>query len=461
MCVAAQIWTSRTESPPLEKTDDGQHLGVIAGARVMVVGGGSARDHALVRALRSSPRVSFVLFVPGNSAVEHLEGVDSAPVATQDTPGLVELAQLEEIDLTVVGPNTPLIMGIVDAFVEAGLTIFGPDRAAARLEGSKVFSKNFMIRSSIPTARFAVFHDTERAKYFCRRTSWARVIKTDGLAYERGVAVCDDVAACELAIDRIMLDEVLDADQPARVVIEERLVGPEVTVAILADGVNTMILDTSRNYPRQLDGDTGPRTRGMGAVSPAASIDDALYEEIRTSIVEPTVAAIADMDRPLSGALFIDIIVERGRPYVLDYNVRFGDPATQVLVSRLQSDLFDLLFACATGRLAEHRAEIQLDPRPAVSIVVATAGYPTVRREVEAVHIDPELETDDRRLDVGGMRWTPDGLVTTGSRVATVTAVGDTVEEATRRAYEGAAMVHFEGAHFRGDIGTGRKPSKS
>lgn len=421
----------------------------------MVVGGGSARDHALVRALRRSPHVSRVLFVPGNSAVEHLEGVESAPVATQDLPGLVEIATMEEVDLTVAGPNTPIVMGLVDRFREEGLAIFGPNEAAARLEGSKVFAKNFMLRRDIPTARFAVFHDTERATHFCRARSWARVVKTDGLAYEKGVEVCHSVAQCEDAIQRIMVDEVLDADQQARVVIEERIEGPEVTLCVLSDGQDVLVLDANLNYPRALDGDQGMRTRGMGAVSPAPPVDADLLRRMEETIVLPAVHGLTDFGPPLVGALFIDVILSRGEPLVLDFNVRFGDPATQVLLARLKSDLFELLEACVQGRLGDYRAGLKLDPRPAVSVVVATDGYPAVRRRDDVVTLEDGLETDDRVLTVGGMRWSKGDLLTTGARVATVTALGDTLEEATAAAYDGIRRVRFDGAHYRRDIGSG------
>ncbi len=424
--------------------------------RVMVIGGGSARDHALVRALQRSPLVSRVLFVPGNSAVEHLEGVESAPVATQDIPGLVELAEMEEVDLTVVGPNTPIIMGIVDRFREAGLPIFGPNAAAARLEGSKVFAKNFMLRHDIPSARFAMFHDTERATYFCRTKRWARVIKTDGLAYEKGVEVCHSFEQCKDAIERIMVDEVLDADQPAKVVIEERLEGPEITLCVLSDGHDVLTLDANLNYPRALDGGEGMRTRGMGAVSPAPGIDAELLADMEARIVKPAVLGLEEIGPPLIGALFIDVIVQRGHPYVLDFNVRFGDPATQVFLARLKSDLFELMEACVQRRLGEYRLEaLEIDPRPAVSVVVATDGYPARRRRDDLVTLDAGIEHADRVLHVGGMRHYKGELLTTGARVATVTAVGDTLEAATASAYEGIAGVRFDGAHYRTDIGTG------
>jgi phosphoribosylamine--glycine ligase len=428
-----------------------------APSSVMVIGGGSAREHALVRALRRSPGVSRVLYVPGNSAVEHMEGVESAPVASQDIPGLVELAEMEEIGLTVVGPNTPLIMGIVDRFREVGLPIFGPHQTAARLEGSKVFSKNFMMRCDIPTARFAVFEDTERAAYFCRRTPWARVIKTDKLAYEKGVEVCHSVAQCEEAIQRIMVDEVLDADQQARVVIEERLVGPEITLCVLSDGKDVLILDACTNYPRLGDGDTGPRTRGMGAVCPAPMVDDDLLSEMGSEIVLPAIRGLSDWGEPLIGALFVDLILENGKPYVLDFNVRFGDPATQVLVARLQSDLYNLLTACVGGTLGEFKQEMEMDPRTAVSVVLAAQGYPFQRRRDDPVTVSEDVAQDDWRfLDLGGMRHSKGELLSTGGRVATVTALGDDLETATRRAYAGVEGIRFDGVHFRSDIGSGR-----
>ena len=428
----------------------------------MVVGGGSARDHALVRALRASPRVHKVIFVPGNSAVEQLEGVESAPVATQDIPGLVEQAIMEEIDLTVIGPNTPIIMGAVDAFRDEGLRVFGPTAGAARLEGSKVFAKNFMMRHQIPTARFAMFHSTDRAKHFVRRSAWGRVVKTDGLAYERGVAVCGTASEAETAIQRIMVDEVLDPDSEARVVIEERLTGPEVTLCVLSDGRDVVVMDANLNYPRVGDGGTGMRTRGMGAVSPAPGVTPDLLARMRDEIALPAVEALTDYGPPLVGALFVDVIIDGGTPYVLDFNVRFGDPATQVLLARLESDLYQLLSACVDGQLSGFQERLLVDPRTSVSVVVATPGYPSVRRHTTPVTLlDGIARPGERFLDVGAMRHVPDGFVTTGGRVATVTALGADLDAATRSAYEGIEMVEFEGAHFRRDIGAGYSTTNS
>jgi len=422
---------------------------------VMLIGGGAAREHALARAFQNSPNVSRVLCVPGNSAVEHISGVETIPVASQDMYGLVELAMMEEVDLTVVGPNTPLIMGIVDKFRAEGLPIFGPTKAAARLEGSKAFAKNFMLRNDIPTARFAVFEDTERANYFCKRTSWGRVIKTDGLAYEKGVEVCHSAEQCEHAIQRIMVDEVLEADRQARVVVEERLEGPEITLCVLSDGTDVLVLDANSNYPRALNDDQGMRTRGMGAISPAPDMNLDLLTEMRTTIVEPTIRGIAEFREPLVGALFIDVIIQRGQPYVLDYNVRFGDPATQVFLARLQSGLFELLEACVTSRLKEHQHKMKVDSRTAVSVVTATAGYPSHRRRGDPVEIDLSVFDDSLILDVGALKWSQEQYWTTGGRVATVTGLGKSVEEATRRAYTGIEKIQFDGRHYRTDIGTG------
>ena len=423
--------------------------------RVMLVGGGASRDHALATTLANSPEVSHVLFVPGNSAAEYraaLSGlpISSAAVASQDIPGLVELAEMEEIDLTLFGPNTPLIMGAVDHFSAAGLRVAGPTRAAARLEGSKVYAKNFMLRHGIPSARFAVFTDTTRAAAFCRSRSWARVIKTDGLAYERGVAVTRDLPDALAAIERIMVDEVLEPGGDARVVIEERLEGPEITLCILSDGRDIKMLDANMNYPRLYNGNAGPRTRGMGAVSPAPSVTEQLQKRLLTEIAEPLVEGIAAQGRPLVGAIFVDIIIQRGEPHVLDINVRFGDPATQVLLMRLQSDLFSLLQACVDGNLGQMR--IENDERPAVSVVVAAEGYPFKRSRGATVTLPEAIENETRRLDLGGIRWHDNQYVTTGGRVATITAIAETIDAARQSAYLGAEQVQFDGANMRTDI---------
>jgi phosphoribosylamine--glycine ligase len=425
--------------------------------RVMLVGGGAGRDHALATALAQSPEVSKVLFVPGNSAAEYRANkaglpISSAAVASQDIPGLIELAEMEEIDLTVFGPNTPLVMGAVDQFTNAGLCVAGPTRAAARLEGSKVFAKNFMLRNGIPSARFAVFTDTSRAAAFCRSRSWARVIKTDGLAYERGVAVTTSLEDALEAVQRVMVDEVLDPNGDARVVIEERLEGPEITLCILSDGKDVKVLDANLNYPRLGDGNSGPRTRGMGAVSPAPFLSKQLRAQLIERIAEPLVEGIAAQGKPLVGAIFVDIIVQRGEPYVLDINVRFGDPATQVLLKRLKTDLFSLLAACVDGTLGQ--IHVNMDPRPAVSVIVAAEGYPFRRSRGAIVKIPDVVENSDRRIDMGGIRWRNEQYETTGGRVATITAIGSSTDEARVRAYEGVHSLAFKGIAFRSDIGT-------
>ena len=428
----------------------------MSAARVMVIGGG-ARSHALGEALRKCPSVSEVIFAPGTSGLERL-GYRTAPAASQDFSGLIEQAQLEEIDLTVVGRNTPLVDGIVDAFEQAGLAIFGPNAEAAKLEGSKVFARLLMNRLAIETPRFAVCDTVERAAHLAKTTPWARVFKADGIAYGKGVRVTHSADECDDALHDVMHDNIYGLESK-RIVVEERLDGTEVTVFSLTDGERVEVLGHVLNYPRLQDGDGGPPTRGMGQLAPAPIIDEALLSHIEQDVWRPTVAAMAERGTPLRGALFVDLMLVRGRALVIDYNVRFGDPATQILLTRIRGDLYPALLACVQGRgLQEAVAQLQFDDRPRASVVVAAQGYPERFVRGAAITLDPsKFEAEDLWLFEDGVRWLPDQdrIETTGGRTFTVVAAADSYEQAARRAYEAVQWIHFDGMHYRRDIGAG------
>lgn len=427
------------------------------GARVLIVGGG-ARNHALGEALRASPSVAKVVFAPGTSGLERL-GYETAPVASQDFPGLVELAQMEEYDLTVVGPNTPLVTGLVDAFDAEGLPIFGPNRDAAMLEGSKVFARLLMNRLAIRTPKFAVCNNADRALHLARTQRWARVFKADGIAYGKGVRVTRQLSEVERALQDV-LEENIYGLESEQIVVEERIDGEEVTVFCLTDGVQICDLGYVRNHPRLYDGEHGPPTRSMGQVAPAPEINGALAGVIRAEVLEPTIAAMAERETPMRGALFVDLMMVGGKPYVIDYNVRFGDPATQTLLTAYSGDFYAALQACrGQGDLRQAVAALTVDPRPRVSLVVVCDGYPLKAVRGDAISVDYAVfEHPDLWLFEDGVRWVPaseetaDRIETTGGRTFTVVAAAETVAAARQRAYDAVKAIRFRGMHYRRDI---------
>lgn len=421
--------------------------------QVLIVGGGG-RSHALGEALLRSPSVSGVVFAPGTSGLESL-GYETAPVASQDLPGLVEYAQMEAFDLTVVGPNTPLVDGIVDAFEREGLPIFGPTKAASKLEGSKVFARLLMRDLGIPSPRFAVADGPDRANYMARTLPWARVFKADGIAYDKGVRVTDVLADCEQAIEEVMFDNIYGLESE-RVVVEERIYGSEVTIFSLTDGEDVWVLGDVYNYPRLLDGDRGPPSRGMGQVFPAPNLRPEDVEAIRKSVLLPTIQAMKAAGTPVKGALFVDLMVAKDGPTVIDYNVRFGDPATQTMLSAFHGDFYGVLQACRSGvGLGIQIGKLQRDPRPRVSVVLACEGYPRTAVRGSPISIDrPFFAAEkDIHLFYDGVRSTAQGLETTGGRTFTLVAAGATTEAARALAYRAVKHIQFEGMQFRTDIG--------
>ncbi len=421
-------------------------------ARVMIVGGG-ARSHALAEALMQSPTVGRVVLAPGTTGLEEL-GFETAPVSSQDFKGLAEYALFEEIDLTVVGPNTPLVDGIVDHFEAEGLRIFGPSKQAARLEGSKVFARLLMNRLQIPTPRFAICDTMERAARMAQTTAWARVYKADGIAYGKGVRVTRTASEAEAALETVMQDNIYGLESE-RIVVEERLDGTEITVFSLTDGEDVVLLGNVQNHPRLYDGDEGPPTRGMGQISPSPLVDESLEQEIKNEILRPTIQALADAGTPLRGALFVDLMVVPEGVRVIDYNVRFGDPATQTLLSAYTGDVYGLLGACLDGGLPAAATRLKRDRRPRVSVVIAAEGYPDERVRGHEIKIDTDVFASDPDLWLfqDGVRARESILETTGGRTFTVVAAGSTVAEARQSAYRAVKAIHFEGMHYRADIG--------
>ncbi len=422
--------------------------------RVLIVGSG-AREHALAWKLASSPLVDAVLTAPGNAGTARVgENVD---VAADDVEGVVRLAVDRGVGLVVVGPEAPLVAGLVDALREAGVLAFGPTRAAARLEGSKGFSKDFMEAHGIPTAAYRVFDDAEAAKAWVRELGRPMVIKADGLAAGKGVIVADTVEQSLAGIDALMLERVR-GDAGAAVVVEERLVGPEVSFHVVCDGVRAVPLAAAQDHKRLGDGDTGPNTGGMGAYSPPPMADAAFERAVMTDVVEPTLRGMAERGTPFTGVLFVGLMVVDGVPKVLEYNVRFGDPETEVLMARLEGDVAPLLLGAARGDLSG--IELSWGAPAALCVVLASEGYPGSYPKGRVIGGLAEageragvtiFEAGTRSMEAAVGR--PTSTVTSGGRVLCVTARGQSVAEAAERAYAAVDGISFDGMQHRRDIG--------
>ncbi|GBE46961.1 phosphoribosylamine--glycine ligase [bacterium BMS3Bbin12] len=418
--------------------------------KLLVVGGGG-REHALAWCLARSSRVAEVLVAPGNAGTAHEPKVRNAAVAAGDIGGLLRLARAEGVDLTVIGPEAPLVAGIVDAFADTGLRCFGPRRAAAGLEGSKVYAKDFLARHDIPTAAYRSFTDAGAACAWIREHGAPLVVKADGLAAGKGVTLAHSVVEAEAAV-RAMLEEGAFGAAGRRVVVEEFLEGEEASFMCLVDGAHVLPLASSQDHKARDEGDTGPNTGGMGAYSPAPVITPALHERILREVIEPTVRGLAADGRPFTGFLYAGLMIGAdGTPRVLEYNVRLGDPETQPILLRLRSDLVDLLEAALDGRLDHAHAE--WDPRTALGVVLAAGGYPGAYRKGDAIEGLSQADAPDTKVFHAGTALRDGRVVTNGGRVLCACALGATVAEAREHAYALAARIHWDGVYYRRDIG--------
>ncbi len=427
--------------------------------RVLVVGSGG-REHALAWKLAQSPKVTEVITAPGNPGTAAV-GRNVAVQAT-DLTGLADLAESENVGLTVVGPEIPLCAGIVDVFHKRDLCVFGPTRAAAQLEGSKAFAKSLMVRAGVPTAGYRVVTNADAAlQYLEGDVSYPVVVKASGLAGGKGVVICHgrDEAATTL---RTFLEDRLHGEASTTVVLEDFLSGEEVSQFCITDGKTLLPLPAAQDHKRALDGDEGPNTGGMGAYSPVPVYTEALQKRIEQEVLVPTVHQMRVDGTPFCGLLYAGLMLTRSGPRVLEYNARFGDPETQVVLPRLGGDLFEILHAAATGRLAEIRPEsLSVDPRAAVTVVLAAGGYPGVFRRGDVISGVEEAERMDGVHVFHAGTATRDGrLVTSGGRVLDVTALGTTVQEARERAYAAVERIRFEGRHVRRDIGARAAPKR-
>ncbi len=418
--------------------------------KVLVIGSGG-REHARAWRAAQAAGVERVYVAPGNAGTAGEPGLENVAIGVNDFDALAAFAHDQDIGLTIVGPEDPLAGGIVDRFQAEGLPCFGPSAAAAQLEGSKAFAKDFMARHGIPTAAYGNFTDVDEALAFLREHGAPIVVKADGLAAGKGVIVAQDLATAEAAV-RDMLEGNAFGDAGHRVVIEEFLEGEEASFIVMADGEHILPLATSQDHKALNEGDTGPNTGGMGAYSPAPVVDDALFDRVMREIIEPTVRGMASDGAPFTGFLYAGLMINaRGEPRVLEYNVRFGDPETQPIMMRLRSDLVALCLAALDGRLDQCTAE--WDPRAALGVVMAAGGYPSgYARGAVIAGLDSPLP-EDVHVFHAGTRDEDGQVVTSGGRVLCVTALGETVSDAQRRAYEGVDAIHWADAFVRRDIG--------
>jgi len=417
---------------------------------VLVVGAGG-REHALVDALSRSPSVSRLLAAPGNAGIaEQAECVD---VAATDVPGLVELARARGIDLVVVGPEAPLVLGLVDALEDAGVPAMGPRRAAAHLEGSKAFMKDLCRRHRIPTAAYRTFASpSEAIAYVGGLETWPAVVKADGLAAGKGVVVCGGPEEAVAAVRAIMLDRRF-GEAGERLVVEDFLQGEELSITALVDGETVCVLEASRDHKAAYDGDTGPNTGGMGAFSPSRLLTPRTYAQIEERILLPTVHAMARAERPYRGLLYAGLMITDDGPVVLEFNVRGGDPEMEVLLPRLRGDAGALFHAAATGGL-DAVGEPEWTPRASCGVVLADGGYPATTTPGRRIHgVERAREHEDVRVYHAGTRRRDGHLVTAGGRVLCVVALGDDLAHARARAYAAVDEIGFEGMRYRTDIG--------
>jgi phosphoribosylamine---glycine ligase len=415
--------------------------------KLLVLGAGG-REHALAWKLAASPRVQKVFVAPGNGGTATETGVEN--VALSEVPQLIEFARKQKIHLTVVGPEAPLAAGVVDAFRDAGLKIFGPTRAAAQLEWSKDFAKGFMARHKLPTARHRTFESAREARAYVDQQGAPIVIKADGLAAGKGVVVAATKEEAHAAIDAMLTDKRLGASG-APVVIEEFLEGEEASFIVMADGAHVLPLATSQDHKRLQDGDKGPNTGGMGAYSPAPVVTPKVHARVMREIIMPAVQGMADDGVPYCGFLYAGLMIDAaGNPRTVEFNCRLGDPETQPIIMRLKSDLLELVEHALAGTL--DRVSAEWDRRAALGVVLAAHGYPDDPRKGDRIEGLPKAG-DDCRVFHAGTRKDGGAIVTSGGRVLCVTALGDSVKMARTRAYETVEQIRFAGMQYRKDIG--------
>lgn len=414
------------------------------GKRVLVIGNGG-REHALAWKLAQSAEVERLFVAPGNGGTIGW----NVPISATDIPALIQFAQKEKIDLTVVGPEAPLTLGIVDAFQKEGLRIFGPSKAAARLEGSKAFAKEIMEEALVPTAKSQVFTEAQEAKDYVRQIGAPCVLKADGLAAGKGVIVAMDLETALSAVDELM--EGAFGDSGKVLLVEEYLEGQEVSLLCLSDGVSALSLAPVQDHKRALDGDEGLNTGGMGTYSPPPFWTDELEEQVLREVIQPTLRIMRDKGMPFQGVLFAGIMLTKEGPKILEFNVRFGDPETQVILPRLHSDFFNLLWACTEGTLAKH--ELEWTEEASICVVMAAPGYPSSYSKGTPITLPTRLGNGEIIFHAGTSVSEQGELLSSGGRVLGVTVTGKDLKEARSAGYALVDKIRFPNAHYRKDIG--------
>ena len=418
--------------------------------KVLVIGNGG-REHALAWKIAQSPLVSKVFVAPGNAGTALESGLENINIKATDVSGLLNFAQQEQIDLTIVGPEAPLVIGVVDSFQKAGLKIFGPTKSASQLEGSKAFTKDFLARHNIPTAEYQNFTELEPALAYIREKGAPIVIKADGLAAGKGVIVAMTLEEAEAAVNDMLAGNAF-GDAGHRVVIEEFLEGEEASFIVMVDGKNVEPMATSQDHKRVGDGDTGLNTGGMGAYSPAPVVTDEVFAKIMDQVIYPTVNGMEQEGNVYVGFLYAGLMIDKeGNPKVIEFNCRFGDPETQPIMMRLQSDLVKLCLAAVDGNLDTVKSK--WDPRPALGVVMAAGGYPGDYNTQDEIIGLPTESSSDCKVFHAGTSFEKGQVFTKGGRVLCVTALGNTVLEAQQRAYQQVNNIRWHGCFYRHDIG--------
>ncbi|WP_448176393.1 phosphoribosylamine--glycine ligase [Morganella morganii] len=416
---------------------------------ILIIGNGG-REHALAWKAAQSPLAANVYVAPGNAGTAQEPNLTNVDISATDIDGLVAFARANNIGLTIVGPEAPLVMGVVDAFTAAGLTIFGPAKGAAQLEGSKAFTKDFLARHHIPTADYQNFTEIKPALAYLDKTGAPVVIKADGLAAGKGVIVAMTLKEAQDAVHDMLAGNAF-GDAGHRIVIEEFLTGEEASFIVMVDGKNVVPMATSQDHKRVGDNDTGPNTGGMGAYSPAPVVTDAVHQRVMEKVIYPTVEGMAAEGHTYQGFLYAGLMIdEHGEPKVIEFNCRFGDPETQPIMMRLQSDLVELCLAGAQGKLAGKTS--QWDPRPALGVVMAAGGYPGDYRKGDVIS-GLDVQEADCKVFQAGTALKEGAVVTDGGRVLCVTALGEDIAQAQKQAYAALKHIHWDDAFCRSDIG--------
>lgn len=417
---------------------------------ILIIGNGG-REHALAWKAAQSPLADNVYVAPGNAGTAREPALQNVAISATDIAALVTFAQEKQIGLTIVGPEAPLVIGVVDAFRAVGLTIFGPTQTAAQLEGSKAFTKDFLARQQIPTAFYQNFTEVEPALAYVRKHGAPIVIKADGLAAGKGVIVAMTQEEAENAVQDMLAGNAF-GDAGHRIVIEEFLEGEEASFIVMVDGDNVLPMATSQDHKRVGDKDTGPNTGGMGAYSPAPVVTDEIHQRVMDQVIWPTVRGMKAEGNTYTGFLYAGLMIDdAGQPKVIEFNCRFGDPETQPIMMRLRSDLVEMCLAACEGKLDQTTSA--WDERPALGVVIAAGGYPGDYASGDVISGLPQEEAEDSKVFQAGTALRGDDVVTSGGRVLCVTALGSTVALAQQKAYEVAKDIRWNGSFYRNDIG--------